>query len=312
MKNYKILLSAVLGVTILLTNLAVLADDDRAGVVTVARVEGTAEYSLDGGTTWIPALVGKSLPAGSLIRSDDRSIVDILVGQSQADRNVTFLKINNRNDPANNILPQREVNMIRLRPNTTFGIDKLTVPASDPTSVSGAEFNLKKGSILASVRKVSPSSEYFVKIPNGVAAVRGTQFSLSSDGSGSSCAVLSGTVWLSFTVTDANGNPILGPDGNPFPPVQITINPGQSFSLSQALIGQLSTTIMQSGSTGTSLQTLITQISTLATAAVETLESGTVNTLTLVLTGLQGQTITITGGVNNPTDPNRPPNITNQ
>lgn len=312
MKKYKFLFAALLGGAVLLANLAVLADDDRAGVVTLARIQGTAEYSLDGGTTWIPALVGKSLPAGSILRSDDKSIVDILVGQSQADRNVSFLKLSTHNDPANNILPQREVNMIRLRPNTTFGIDKLTVPSSDPTSVSGAEFNLKKGSILASVRKVSPSSEYFVKIPNGVAAVRGTQFSLSTDGSGSTCSVLNGTVWLSFTITDANGNPITAPDGTPFPPVQVTINPGQTFSLSQALIGQLSSTIAQSGSTGVSLQTLITQISTLATSAVETLESGAVTTLNLVITGLQGQTITISGGVNPPNNSGVPPTLTNQ
>jgi len=312
MKNYKFLFAALLSGAVLLVNVAVLADDDRAGVVTVARIQGTAEYSLDGGTTWIPALVGKSLPAGSILRSDDRSIVDVLVGQNQADRNVSYLKLSTHNDPANNIIPQREVNMIRLRPNTTFGIDKLTVPASDPTSISGAEFNLKKGSILASVRKVSPSSEYFVKIPNGVAAVRGTQFELTSDGSGSSCSVLSGTVWLSFTVTDANGNPILAPDGTPFPPVQVTINPGQTFSLSQALINQLSSTIAQSGSTGTSLQTLITQISTLATSAVETLESGSVNTLQLVITGLQGQSIIISGGVNPPNDTGNQPVMTNQ
>jgi len=312
MKNLKFLFAAVLGGAILMLNLAVKADDDRTGVVTLVRIQGTAEYSIDGGTTWIPALVGKSLSAGSLLRSDEKSVVDILVGQSQADLNVTILKFNTRNNPANNALPQHEVNMIRLRPNTTFGIDKLTVPDSDPTSVSGAEFNLKKGSIFASVRKVSPSSEYFVKIPNGVAAVRGTQFELSTDGSGSSVSVVNGTVWLSFTITDSSGNPISGPDGNPFPPVQITINPGQGFSLTSALISQLSAALTQSGASGTSLQTLIAQINTLATAAVETLESSELSTLTLVLTGLQGQQITITGSVTPPTDNGNSPSMTHQ
>jgi hypothetical protein len=312
MKNLKFLFAAVLGGAILMLNLAVKAEDDRTGVVTLVRIQGTAEYSIDGGTTWIPALVGKSLSAGSLLRSDEKSVVDILVGQSQADLNVTILKFNTRNNPANNALPQHEVNMIRLRPNTTFGIDKLTVPDSDPTSVSGAEFNLKKGSIFASVRKVSPSSEYFVKIPNGVAAVRGTQFELSTDGSGSSVSVVNGTVWLSFTITDSSGNPISGPDGNPFPPVQITINPGQGFSLTSALISQLSAALTQSGASGTSLQTLIAQINTLATAAVETLESSELSTLTLVLTGLQGQQITITGSVTPPTDNGNSPSMTHQ
>ena len=309
MKNYKFLFAAVLSGAIMLLNLAALADD-RAGVVTVVRIQGTAQYSIDGGTTWIPALAGKSLQAGSLIRSGDRSIIDILVGQNQADVNVRVLKTDASRNPAPNILPQREVNMIRLRPNTTFGIDKLTVPDSDPTSVSGAEFNLKKGSIFASVRKVSPSSEYFIKIPNGVAAVRGTQFELSSDGSGSSCSVVNGTVWLSFTVTDANGNPVNGPDGNPLPPVQISINPGQSFNLTGALISQLTATIQQA--TGTTLQALINQISTLATSSLDNLDPSQVFALTSVVTGLQGTQINISGSVPTPTDSGNQPVLTHQ
>jgi hypothetical protein len=312
MKNYKFLFAAVLSGAMLFINLAVLADDERPGVVTLVRIQGTAQYSLDGGTTWNSALVGKALPAGSLIRTDDKSIADLLVGQNQADVNVLLLQNNTRHEPAPNVFPVRESNMIRLRPNTTFGIDKLTVPTDDPSSISGAEFNLKKGSILASVRKVSPSSEYFVKIPNGVAAVRGTQFALSSDGSGSSISVVSGTVWLSFTITDANGNPVNGPDGNPFPPVQITVNPGQSFSLTPALLSQLSSTIGQSGSSGTSLQNLITQIDTLAAAAIETLESGTIQSLSFILIGLEGNEITITGSVTPPTDNGVPPTMSNQ
>ena len=311
MKNYKFLFAAVLSGSMMLLNLVALADD-HAGVVTVVRVQGTAAYSLDGGTTWTPALVGKSLPAGSLIRSDDKSIVDILVGQNLADVNVRILKNDTTRDPAGNILPQREVNMIRLRPDTTFGIDKLTVPDGDPSDVSGAEFNLKKGSIFASVRKVSPSSEYFIKIPNGVAAVRGTQFQLSSDGSGSSISVVSGTVWLSFTITDASGNPVNGPDGNAFPPVQVTVNPAQTFSLSSSLISQLSSTLSQAGASGTSLQALIAQISTLATAAVASLESGQVDDINLMLLGLQGQQITISGGVNLPTDSGTSQSLTHQ
>ena len=311
MKNYKLLFAALLSGAIMLVNLVALADD-RAGVVTVVRIQGNAQYSLDGGSSWNPALVGKSLPAGSLVRSGDKSVVDILVGQNISDVNVRSLKNDTSRDPAGNILPQHEVNMIRLRPNTTFGIDKLTVPDSDPTSVSGAEFNLKKGSIFASVRKVSPSSEYFVKIPTGVAAVRGTQFELSSDGTGSTCSVVDGTVWLSFTITDSSGNPVVGPDGNPFPPVQVTITPGQTFSLSQALVNQLNSTIGQASSSGTTLQALIAQINSLATAAVAALDAGTAKNIDLIILGMEGDEITISGGVLMPTDSGVPPSMTHQ
>ena len=119
MKIYKLLFAAVLSGTILLVNLAVQADNDKNGVVTIVRIQGRAEYSLDGGTTFIPALVGKYLSAGAILRSGDASIVDVLIGQSPAEKNVTLMKINGKDNPAPNIPPIRENNMIRLRPNTT-------------------------------------------------------------------------------------------------------------------------------------------------------------------------------------------------
>jgi hypothetical protein len=42
--------------------------------------------------------------------------------------------------------------------------------------------DLKEGKIFASVKKLSGASQYLVKIPNGVAGVRGTWFSLGADG----------------------------------------------------------------------------------------------------------------------------------
>ena len=297
---------------ILLLNFVALADSDKTGVVTIVRLQGQAQYSLDGGTTWNPVLVGKYLRPGSLIRTGDDGIVDILVGQTPAEKNVSFLKINGKDNPAPNVPPLQEHNMIRLRPNTTLGIDKLLVPDADPTAISDAVLNLKKGRILASVRKVSPSSEYFVKIPNGVAAVRGTQLNLSSDGSGSStCSVVNGTVWLSFTITDANGNPVSGPDGQPFPPIQVTINPGQTFSITPSLLGQLTNALKQAGA-GTDIQTLINQLNLLANAAVETLDSGALDTLTEIMNSLTGLILTITGDVNPPYDNGTPPTMTHQ
>ncbi len=300
MKIYKLLFAAVLSGTILLVNLAVQADNDKNGVVTIVRIQGHAEYSLDGGTTFIPALVGKYLSAGSILRSGDASIVDVLIGQSPAEKNVTLMKINGKDNPAPNIPPIRENNMIRLRPNTTLGIDKLLVPESDPTAISDAVLNLKKGRILASVKKVSPSSEYFVKIPNGVAAVRGTELDLSTDGSSSSCAVVSGTVWLSFSLTDANGNPVAGANGQPIPPIQVTLSPGQSFNLTATLVNQLVSTLTAAGAAD--IQGIIQQLDTIATAAVQTLDAGAVGTLTDVLKSVNGPIITITGGVGIPTD----------
>jgi hypothetical protein len=74
---------------------------------------------------------------------------------------------------------------------STLVIDKLTTTSSGADTVSDTELNVKKGSIFASVKKLSPAAQYLVKTPTGIAGVRGTQFSitLNDDGSIQSVAV---------------------------------------------------------------------------------------------------------------------------
>jgi len=48
--------------------------------------------------------------------------------------------------------------------------------------VSDTELNLKEGKIYASVKKITGASQYLIKLPNGIAGVRGTLFSISADG----------------------------------------------------------------------------------------------------------------------------------
>jgi hypothetical protein len=298
MKNYKIFLSTVVGVGLMLASFASLADNDRQGVVTLVSLVGRAAYSLDGGHTWIPAVIGKELSPGALIRTEDKSMLSVLIGESMADKNIQMLQTMNRHAPAPNLPPQIEKNIIVLRPNSILGVDKLVVPDTDPTVVSDCELDLKKGKLYASVKKVSPSSEYLVKVPNGVAAVRGTEFLLSADGNGGDlCQVISGTVWLSITVLDSNGNPIMGPNGSPAAPVQFSIGAGEEINISPALLSSLAQAMSQPG--GASPST-IDQIVNAATAPIppQTLS-------TLASSGqpvLNNPIITVTGGNNLPTD----------
>lgn len=307
MKNYKLFLSTLAGVALLFASFAAQADD-KAGVVTLIRLVGNAVYSLDGGHTWIPAVVGKDFQPGTIIRTEDKSLADLLIGQSLPDRNVRELLINARHNPAPNLVPVGEKNIVRLQPNTILGVDKLTIPDNDPTLVSDCELNLKKGRILASVRKVSPSSEYLVKIPNGVAAVRGTQFALGVDGPDVSCQVVNGTVWISITLVDANGNPLNDSSGNPLPAVQVSITPGQGFDLTPALISSLNA-LAAGGTTVANVQSLITQLTDLATKSIETVGQNQLTTLEIFFSGLQTTAISITApaGTVLPADTGNPP-----
>jgi len=306
MKNYKLLLSLVAVGASLLFNVAAKADEGtRDGVVTVVGIRGHGDYSIDGGHAWIPLVVGKELPAGSMLRSEALSLVDVLIGKPFDYKVTKDLLSRDPKAPARNLIPQGEKNIIRLRPNTIIGIDKLTVPGSDATVISDCQLDLKKGKILASVRKVSPSSEYLIKIPNGVAAVRGTQFEISTDGTsgGTSCGVVSGTVWLSFVITDANGNPVLGPNGQPLAPIQITLTPGQSFGLTGALLQSLIQDVSSAPSDVTEAALAATlvaaansdiasitpdELSTLQTV-LETLVTPTIESISVTLTVDNGQ-----------------------
>ena len=83
----------------------------------------------------------------------------------------------------------------RLSGGTTLKIDTLTTSDTGVDTVSDTELDLQAGRIFASVNKLSDTSKYLVKIPNGIAGVRGTKFTLGSDGS---AACIEHSVWLAF------------------------------------------------------------------------------------------------------------------
>jgi FecR protein len=141
---------------VLLSGAAVTANaqTNTAGSVTVIRVAGAVSYSL-GNDQWTPLVAGKILPAGAVIRTDFNGSVDIVLGKQ---------------------------NVVRLTPNTTLAIDKLTIVDTGADTVSDTELDLRKGKIFASVKKLTAASQYLIKLPNGIAGVRGTEFSLGADG----------------------------------------------------------------------------------------------------------------------------------
>jgi predicted small secreted protein len=164
------------------------AQNTTQGVGTVVRVEGIASYSLDGGSTWIPLVAGQHLPPGSQIHTGYNGVADVVLGKAialpqanwQPDRVAPAADA-----PVRGLIsykPSAEQNVVRLTPNSTLAIDKLTIIDTGADSVGDTEINLTQGKILASVKKLSGASQYLIKIPNGVAGVRGTLFSISVDG----------------------------------------------------------------------------------------------------------------------------------
>jgi hypothetical protein len=160
-------------------------------------VEGEASYSLDDGAHKYPLVAGKYVEAGATLYTGADGIVDVILGkaidlpQSKWMPDRVSLAVDSPVRGLVTYKPSQEQNMVRLMPNSALVIDKLTTVSAGADTVSDTELDLKKGSIYASVKKLSPAAQYLVKTPTGIAGVRGTQFSISlnEDGSIKSVAV---------------------------------------------------------------------------------------------------------------------------
>jgi hypothetical protein len=163
------------------------AEVSKRGYATVVRVQGLVSYTL-GDNVWHPLVPGKYLPAGSSIRTGDNGVADVVLGQAVEFPQAGGVpdRISLASDSAVRGMvaykPAVRQNAIRLTPNTFLTIDKLTTGDTGADTVSDTELDLKKGKIFASVKKLSGASQYMVKIPNGIAGVRGTEFSIGADG----------------------------------------------------------------------------------------------------------------------------------
>ena len=206
------------------------------GMATIVRISGEAKYSLGDGN-WHPLVVGKILAAGSIIQTGSGAMVDIVLGKKQmmpqadpapdrisvaADPNVRGLVT---------YKPLAEQNAIRMTGETVLAVDKLTVSDTGLDSVSDTELDLRQGGIYSSVRKLSGASQYLIKIPNGIAGVRGTLLHLDATGR---CSVFRSSMVLSLIGRDGKPKTVVIGEGSEFDPQS-----GQISPLSPGLIANL-------------------------------------------------------------------------
>jgi hypothetical protein len=198
MKETRSLLNslAVLGVA-LLTASTLAAQTAQVGSAKVIRIKGAARYAT-GGKAGQMLKVGDIVQAGSVIQTADKSRVDLVLYDEGAEA-AGPVSIATAAE-GSSFQPSAEQNSIRLWENTLLGIDKLSITQTGADEVSDTQLDLKAGHIFGMVKKMSAASKYEVKVPNGVAGIRGTVFDISAEGV---VKVLSGSVVLAF----------VGPDG---------------------------------------------------------------------------------------------------
>ena len=246
MKNIETLFSAALCGLVLAFTATVSAQDLKQGVATIVRVQGLASYTLESGSNpkWIPLVAGKILAPGSSIRTGPDAIVDMVLGKDVAMPQARLAP--DRVSPAADApvrglvtyTPSAEQNTVRMTGGTTLKIDKLTVSDTGVDTVSDTELDLQKGRIYANVKKLSAASQYLVKIPSGIAGVRGTFFGIDASGW---CGVLRHQVDIALFGADGKVVTYSVDEGNQFNPETGKNSPLTQTSLD--FLMQISSTI---------------------------------------------------------------------
>ena len=126
------------------------------GKAEVRAVSGTATYSV-GGAPGQPLKVGLVLGTGTTIKTGPDSTVDLFLGNSAG--------------------------VIRVADRSTLSLDKLALTDTGADTAVEVQLNLPDGQLFFNVNKLSQASRYEIKVPNGVAGIRGTKGSARSDAS---------------------------------------------------------------------------------------------------------------------------------
>jgi hypothetical protein len=162
-------------------------------VVQVVKVEGNAQYSTDG-RTWQTLHSGDVLKSGAVIRTAERSLVDVTLGEPGAAGGASagpyLLNLPSGGggggaggSGGGGAADTEKANIVRIFESTVMGVDKLTLERTGVDEVSETQLDLRAGQIMGNVTKLSAQSRYEIKLPNGVAGIRGSGYLASSVGS---------------------------------------------------------------------------------------------------------------------------------
>ncbi len=169
----------------------------------VDSVHGNARVSTDG-KNWMPLSKGDVLKAGSVIQTAERSSVDLVLGEGSVGNMASASASSTDIRPVSNNSgggggSEGRANVVRIFESSMLGIDKLTSEQTGAGAMEETQLDLRAGRIMGNVKKLSNASRYEIKIPNGVAGIRGTGYDLSSSGV---VKVFEGSVVVSYVGAD--------------------------------------------------------------------------------------------------------------
>jgi hypothetical protein len=171
------------------------------GYANVAKITGSVRYST-GNNVWVPLeKVGTKLRPGTVIQTAANSSVDLVLGVGEPSTTPASYNPYAGASPSGgqSYQPSASQNMVRVFQNSILGIDKLASTETGAGPETETQLDLRKGNIMGNVKKLSEGSKYEVKLPNGVAGVKGATYYLSADGV---VRVLEGSVVIAYVGAD--------------------------------------------------------------------------------------------------------------
>ena len=199
MKKY---FSIITGIIALAMATKLSAQTAQEGIIKVVSLKGAARFMSAAGSDWRPIKVGAVLKPGAVIQTAADSYVDVVLnnakatqglGSGMSDETASMSTSSSSGEEA--YKPKAVQDAIRVFENSVMSFDKLTVTQTGADTVSETQLDLKAGRIFGTVKKLSPASVYEIKVPNGVAGIRGTIYLIGADGT---VDVLTGSVVISF------------------------------------------------------------------------------------------------------------------
>jgi len=206
----------VIGIAVL-TLASIASAQSSDGIAKVVAKSGDARYFVPGDSTPHDVKVGMVLKPGVTIQtaSGPNNWVDVVLNNASAVAPPAASP-----SQVAHFQPKAEQDGVRINENTVLVIDKLSRTETGADVVTDTEMDLKAGSILGTVKKLTPTSKYEVKIPNGVAGIRGTIYFLSASGI---LRVLDGSVVMAY----------VGSGGNVITQI---VNFGEQFDINTGLV----------------------------------------------------------------------------
>jgi hypothetical protein len=135
--------------------------------VTVRSIQGSATCSIDG--HWQPLKENTTLTAGAIIKTAPAATLDLFLPDSRT--------------------------VLRLMPDSVLRFDRLDKMPAGELGLTMTRLSLLSGALIGSQHKLVRPSEFEVQLPNGVAKIVGTEYSVKADGT---VACLSGTVSVAY------------------------------------------------------------------------------------------------------------------